>query len=191
MFTRFLRWMSGLDRSYFFAFSAFVAAIISSIALVFAPIVERFDGSEVTLIEDSGGIVIVLLILPILVLGSPLIALPQKPGPRRRNDKINSIAATFVLLAFVFIAFVDFGLFYMPALILSVASSVSLFFGSSRKAAATSEADSSVGPDGVRLSRSARRRLRQQEQHGGNDGQQGETPLSSSRRRRGRRRRKR
>ena len=191
MFLRFLRWLSTLDRSYFFALSAFVTSIVTGVLLLFLPIVTLFDGSQITLLEDAGAIALILLVLPVLVVGSPLIALPQKPGPRLRHHKINSIAATFVLMAFVFVSFPTFQLAYFPSLIMSVASSVSLYFGRSRKVVAV-EAGSDVGPDGVRLSRGARRRLRQQERlaENGEGQRQAETPLSSSRRRRGRRRRK-
>lgn len=191
MIGRVLRWLAGLDRSYFLALSAFIAAIIAALFVAFAPTVELLDGSAMTLIEDSGAGVIVLILLPVLVLGAPLIALPQAPGPRRKNDKINSVASTGVLLAFT-VAFLPWlGVFYMPAVILSVASSVSLYFGRGRRPAqdTTARPAGARGEDGVRLSRSAKKRARQ-EAAGRSGEAMGETPLASSRRRRGRTRKR-
>ena len=194
MFLNFVRWLSTLDRSYFFALSAFVTSIVTGVLLLFLPIITRFDGSEVTILEDGGAAALILLILPVFVVGSPLIALPQKPGPRYRQHKINSVAATVVLLAFVFISLPTFQLSYLPTLIMSVASSASLYFGRNRKPVVPEGAQQDVGKDGVRLSRSARRRAREQERlakEGNTELPKGETPLSTSRKRRGRNRRKR
>jgi len=128
-----LRWLARLDRSYFFALSAFISAVAISLALAFTPIGERPDGSNASLFETEGAIVLMLLILPVLVVGTPLLSIPQTPGPRDRSHKINSIAAAVVLLGFVLISLPSFGLFYTPPLIFTVASSVSLYFGKDRK----------------------------------------------------------
>ena len=149
-----MRWFLKLDRSYFFAISAFFASLLASLVLVFAPVDTRFDGSAVTLVENEGGAVIIMLVLPVLVLASPLIALPQKPGPRSRNDKINSFAATGVILAFVIAFLAWIGMFYMPALMMSIASTVSLYFGRNR--VPVTESPDSGG--GMRLSKQAKRR---------------------------------
>ncbi len=189
-----LRWLTGLDRSYFFALSAFVMGMVASLSLAFVVSYERTDGSSRTLIEQNGAFVILLLVLPVLVLGTPLIALPRRPGPRSKNDKINGVASTVVLLAFVAISIWSLGIFYIPALILSTASSVSLYFGKNRKGVPVpaNRLDRDTDGDGsMRLSRSAQKRLRQREQvSGSNAGSDGESPLQSSRRRRGRSRRK-
>ena len=67
MIGRVLRWLAGLDRSYFLALSAFIAAIIAAGFVAFAPTVELLDGSAMTLIEDSGAGVIVLILLRLLL----------------------------------------------------------------------------------------------------------------------------
>ncbi len=189
-----LRWFSRLDRSYFFAISALISALIVSIALTFAPIAQRVDGSDVSLIERDGAIILILLILPVFVLATPLIALPQAPGPRLRSHKINSAAATVVLVGFAAVSLPTFGLFYGPSLIFSMASSVSLFFGRDRKPGWTAgTAKRNAGSDGTRSGRNARKRFKKQEEpvaNGAVKSKKGESPLVSSRRRRGRNRRK-
>lgn len=190
MIVRMLRWIAGLDRSYFLALSAFVAAIVASVFVVFAPATELPDGSTLTLLEDIGAAVLILILLPVLVLAAPLVALPQAPGVRRRNDKINSIASTGVMLAFAVAFLSSLGLFYVPALILATASSASLFFGRRKRAGTAPDTGPGSGNDRVRSSKSDRRRVRQE---AANEAQKisGETPLASSRRRRGKKRRRR
>ena len=189
MIVRVLRWIATLDRSYFLALSAFVAAIVASVFVSFAPATELPDGSTLTLIEDIGAAVLILILLPVLVLAAPLVALPQSPGPRRRNDKINSVASTGVLLAFSVAFLSSLGLFYVPALMLTTASSVSLFFGRSRQSEPGTNASAGASQDGSRLSRSARKRARQ-DAADQTPAVSGESPLASSKRRRGKKRRR-
>lgn len=187
-----LRWFIRLDRSYFLALSAFMAAFVASLLLAFIPQVERDDGTILTLIEDSGVGVIVLLVLPVLVMAAPLLALPQAPGDRNRNDKVNSIASTGVLLAFVVAFLTSIGLPYLPALIFSIASSVSLFFGRDRNPYVVMGGSGGKFSEGTRLSRNARRRANREAtaENSKSIESTGETPLESSRRRRGRNRRR-
>lgn len=193
MILRGMRWMAQLDRSYFLAISAFIASIIAAIFLSFAPIAEKDDGSTITLIQESGAVIIVLFVLPVMVLSAPLIALPREPGTREKNDKINSVASSGVLLAYAAAFATSFGLFFVPALILTIASSASLFFGPNRKAPVISVDGDGVpinklDENGVRISRSALRRARQKAA-GQVPPVKSETPLASSRRRKGKRRR--
>ncbi len=201
MISRLLRWISRLDRSYFFAISSLISTLVVSIALAFAPVVQAVDGSDISLLERDGAIVLILLVLPVLVLAAPLISLPQNPAPIERSHKVNSVATTFILFVFVGISLSTFGLFYGPALIFSIASTSALFFGRKgrgRKTVADQKANVRVDEDGIRLSRGGLRRLREQqrlsaeaEESGETGVEQGESPLTSSRRRRGRNRRKR
>lgn len=198
LIVRGLRWLSRLDRSYFFALSALVSALAVSIALAFAPVVQAADGSDISLVNRDGAIVYILLLMPLFVLATPLISLPQNPAPIERSHRINSVAATFILFAFVGISLGSFGLFYGPSLIFSIASSSALFFGRKPRAAIQETKKGRLDADGIRISRGALRRQREQErleaegsQAAGSDHVQGETPLASSRRRRGRNRRKR
>jgi hypothetical protein len=87
-----MRWLARLDRSYFLAISAFVASIVAAIFLSLLPLAGQDDGSTISLIEESGAVIIVLFLLPVMVMSAPLIALPREPGPRQKNDKINSVA---------------------------------------------------------------------------------------------------
>jgi hypothetical protein len=141
---RALRWLLDLDRSYFLALSAFVFALAASIFLLAVPVYTgtnedgtRFSG---TLIEVDGARVIGLLIVPILVTSAPLLVLPRKKSPLRRSHKVNAVATTAMLLVFVGITIVTLGVLYLPSLILSTASSASLFFGRDRKPGALSTA---------------------------------------------------
>jgi hypothetical protein len=98
-----------------------------------------------------------------------------------------------VLLAYVAAFATSFGLFFVPALILTVASSASLFFGPNRSAPVVSadgagDPISRVDENGMRMSRSALKRARQKAA-GQVPPVKSETPLASSRRRRGKRRR--
>ncbi len=192
MITKALRWLSGLDRSYFFAVSSVISATIISVVVgilvALNPPDEATDGVDALLI-------IVLLALPVLVVATPLISLPQRTTVIRGNHKVNGAAATLILLAYVVVSVGLFGLFYVPALIFSVASTVSLFFG---RRAVPDDAGPPVGRlqsggDGeIRMSRSARRRAREEERIAADGGETpaDPSPLESSRRRRGRRRRK-
>ncbi len=187
-----LRWLSSLDRSYFFAISALITGLIVTAALTFAPIARADDGGgDISLLERDGPIILILLALPLFVLATPLVSLPQKPSPIERSHKINSGASTFILLAFIGISLPSFGLFYIPSLIFSMASTASLFFGR-RKRPQQDVKGRPVDEDGIRLSRSALRRKREEERLAteGEAREPSESPLASSRRRRGRRRRR-
>ncbi len=193
MILRTLRWLSSLDRSYFFAISAFISGVVISAALIFAPVVQTADGGDISLLERDGALILILLALPLFVLATPLVSLPQNPAPILRSHKVNGAAATFILFAFVFISLPSFGLFYVPALVFSIASTVSLYFGRKPKLPATDAKGRPVDEDGIRLSRSALRRQREQERiesEGGEASPPETSPLKSSRRRRGRKRRR-
>ena len=189
MIVRPLRWIARLERSYFLALSGFIAVIVASIFVTFAPATELTDGSTLTLMEDVGAGVLILILMPVLVLAVPLVALPQAPGPRRRNDKVNSVASTVVMLAFTIIFPPPFGLFYVPALILSASSSASLIVGRRGQARMDANMPADSSEDDGRLTRSARKRARL-EASGETQKVSGETPLASSRRRRGKKRRR-
>lgn len=192
MIVKALRRFSRLDRSYFFATSALISGLVVTIALLFAPIVQSADGSDISLLERDGAIVIILLLLPLFVLATPLVSLPQITGPIDRSHKINASAATFILFVFIGISLSSFGLFYVPSFIFSTASTISLFFGRGGKAPREDAGGRPLDEDGIRLSRSALRRQREEERLAtGGDGIQDASPLASSRRRRGRNRRKR
>jgi FtsH-binding integral membrane protein len=124
------RWLSGLDRSYVFALSALVAALFATVALT-GMLTTRSDSDQATKILG-----LILVVLPLFIAGTPLIALPQRPGPRYRNDKVNSIAATAILAVYSGLLFSPIGVFYLPALVFSASSSVSLFFGRKKYAVA-------------------------------------------------------
>jgi hypothetical protein len=135
---RALRWLLDLDRSYFLALSAFVFALAASVFLLFVPAfaVMNSDGVEVTgtLIQVHGARATGLLIVPLLVTCAPLLVLPRKKGPVRRNHKVNAVATTVMLLVFIGVTIALLTVLpYLPALILSTASTASLFFGRDRK----------------------------------------------------------
>lgn len=175
---RALRWLLDLDRSYFLAISAFAFALAATIYLLLAPVYTgtnqdgtRFDG---TLIEVDGARVIGLLIVPMLITGAPLLVLPRKKGPVRRNHKVNAVATTTMLLVFVGITIVTLGVLYLPALILSTASSASLFFGRDRK------------PGAVDIAAQRKRGMAERRKPEPSRAQQGEkVRLSGKRRRKG------
>jgi hypothetical protein len=125
------KWLSSLDRSYVFALSAFFSALFATVALS-ARFLTRDDADQSTKL-----LTVILVTLPVLIVATPLIALPQHPGPRRRNDKVNSLAATIILMIYSGLMFTPIGVFYLPALVFSASSSVSMFFG--RKKYAVSE----------------------------------------------------
>lgn len=195
MILKALRWFGRLDRSYFFAISALISAVVVSVFLGFAPAVEATDGRSVSLIEDGGAIVIPLLILPLLILATPLVSLPRHTAPIDLSHKINSLASSFLFLVIAFLLGPTALVAYVPPLIFSIASTISLYFGRNRKPVEQVSKGRPTDEHGIRLSRAGVRRLREQERLAAageeTEEKQEESPLVSSRRRRGRNRRKR
>jgi hypothetical protein len=136
---RLLRAVWRLDRSYVFAVSALVASIAASVYLSFAKIfVEDYtDGTSqsFTALDYYGNDFLILLILPLVITAGPLLVLPREKQQFKLNHRINSIVTSFVLTVFVAFGFFVTGIYYVPALIFSIASSASLFFGKDRKPA--------------------------------------------------------
>lgn len=125
------------DRSYVFASFAFAVAFIASVYLTFAEIFtdEFADGSSSSFngIEWFGTEFILLLLLPVLTMAAPLLVLSRTKEDIRRNQRINSVVSTLVIGGFVVFLFAPVGVYYFPAFIFSIASSISLFFGLDRK----------------------------------------------------------
>lgn len=199
MITPALRWLSRLDRSYFFAISSLISAIVVSLVFAVTLVLATLDDSDTSLSDLGAGVALALIILPLFIAAVPLISLPRHPAPIGRNHKVNGVGTTLLLFGFIVVTIDVFGLYYGPSLIFSISSSIALFFGRKRKLVQQELTGRPRGEDGIRLSRGGLKRLREQERIAAeadasdDDGPepQGESPLESSRRRRGRNRRKR
>ncbi|MDA0676976.1 MAG: hypothetical protein O2788_03100 [Chloroflexi bacterium] len=143
------KWLSSLDRSYVFALSAFFSALFATIALS-STLITRQDADQATKLLS-----VLLVILPLFIVVTPLVALPRQPGPRFRHDKVNSLTATVILTIYVGMMFNPIGVFYLPALVFSVSSSVSMFFGRKKYATAEGTADIRVSGSRPRMSGNA------------------------------------
>ena len=132
-----LRGILSLDRSYFLAAWAFIAAVAGSVYLFVAPVYTEVleDGSEVTgtLVELEGVRAAGLLIVPIFVSAAPLLSLPRRRTPLLLSHRVNAAAATVMLFVFVGVTLLTLGLVYVPALVMSTASTASLFFRRDRR----------------------------------------------------------
>ena len=148
---RFLRAVWRLDRSYVFALFALLASAAASVYLSFAKIfVEDYtDGTSqsFTALDYYGNEFLILLILPLVITTGPLLVLPREKRQLKFNHRVNSIVTSFVLTVFVAFGFFNTGIYYVPALIFSIASSASLFFGKDRRPTSPGAAGG-----GVRLS---------------------------------------
>jgi hypothetical protein len=150
MISRTYRVLTTWDRAFFFAVMALIAALAGSVFLLVGPVYQGIGAGgstgSATFVEVNGWRVVWIMVLPLLVTGAPLVVVPKTKTRIETRHKVNSLASTVMLFLFCGVGICSFGLIYAPALIFSIASSVSLYFGKDRK----------HGADGVRLSRRAR-----------------------------------
>ncbi len=116
------------DRIYFFAFFATVFAVLGYLVLLFAPLIGTFDSSsgevvQRTLLADGQILPLLVALLPVVLVGGTLIAIPRDTLPSR-SGKINLWLSTFLVYVFVAISIWSIGILFVPSAILITAAAV-------------------------------------------------------------------
>jgi hypothetical protein len=116
------------DRIYFFAFSATTFAVLGYVVLLVVPLIE-IESSEThevtrrTLLADGQVLPMLLSLLPVVLTGGTLIAIPRD-GPPTRSGKINLWLSTFLIYVYVTISILSVGILFVPSAILITAAAV-------------------------------------------------------------------
>ena len=116
------------DRIYLLAFSATVLAVLGYMVLLFVPLLSvassEFEGVERrTLLADGQVVPLLLSLLPVVLVGGTLLAIPRH-GPPGWSGKINLWLTTFLMYLFVAISILSVGIVFVPSTILITAAAV-------------------------------------------------------------------
>jgi hypothetical protein len=116
------------DRIYFFVFFAMVFAVLGYVVLLVVPLIEIVSstGEEVTrrtLLADGQIVPMLVSLLPVLLAGGALLAIPRDRVPDR-SGKINLWLSTFLIYVFVIISILSIGILFIPTAILITAAAV-------------------------------------------------------------------
>ena len=127
---RWPRW----DRIYFFAFFASVFAVLGYLVILFVPLIEVVTVTNIestpmeestrrTLLADGQVLPLLVSLLPVVVFGGTLFAIPRNGQPDR-SGKINLWLTTFLVYVFVAISILSVGILFVPSAILITAAAV-------------------------------------------------------------------
>ncbi len=116
------------DRIYFFVFFAMVFAVMGYVVLLVVPLIEIVSSTseEVTrrtLLADGQIVPLLVSLLPVVLVGGALLAIPRDGVPDR-SGKINLWLSTLLIYVFVIISIMSIGILFIPTAILITAAAV-------------------------------------------------------------------